>query len=69
MIIMDTESADSELTWSVLWPEYIFVAIPDDHVVIFIPNPRWIGYQDITFTVTNHQGASVSETLRVIVTA
>jgi len=68
LYVTDSQSADSELTWTFAGNSRIGVSIGTNHVVTFTAPDYWTGYEDVTFTVRDPQGATDSDTMRVYVT-
>ena len=66
--VVDSESADSDLTWSAEGNDKVGVEIGADHVVTFTPETDWTGQESITFTVEDPAGATNQDILSVTVT-
>lgn len=65
--VIDSESADSELSWAYSGNSNIGVSIGADHVVTFTAPNGWTGSEHITFTVTDPDGASDNDRMTVTV--
>ncbi|MEA3514581.1 MAG: PKD domain-containing protein [Nanoarchaeota archaeon] len=63
--VIDSESDDSELTWTVSGNSHVGISIGSDHVVTFTAPDTWAGSETITFTVSDPQGSSDSDSMVV----
>jgi hypothetical protein len=67
--VADADNEDSEIAWTYAGNVDLSVSISDDRVAtITVPDPEWSGSETITFTATDPDGLSDSDTATFTVT-
>jgi hypothetical protein len=68
--VSDPDNEDSEIAWTYAGNVDLSVSISDDRVAtIAVPDPEWSGSETITFTATDPDGLSDSDTATFTVTS
>jgi hypothetical protein len=68
--VSDPDNQDTEIAWTYSGNDQLTVSIGDDRVAtVTVPDPEWSGTETISFTATDPDGLSASDSARFTVEA